>query len=522
MIENTKCECGHNNPIGTVLCEHCGRPLDETTNSNDKLDKEMRYEGKARRSLTYQKSIIDQVWNFFSSVKIAIILIIITFIMSAIGTIFPQEQFIPSSSPDTYYEETYGTLGKWFHQLGLSTMYSSWWFATLLSMIGISLVICSLDRVIPLYRALKNQKVSKSTVFIERQRISVIEEVSQEEASFKMDELANKLSKKRYHVRKEKDALLAEKGRFSRWGPYINHIGLIIFLVGILLRYLPGWNLDDYVWVQEGQTVQVPQTQYYVKNEGSTVEYYKETEKSQKGPIVSKYQTKAVLYKKDSNGKLVPLTNKSILVNDPLDFEGLKLYQSDFRAGDLTGIQFAIIDRKSKKNLGAFFVDLSNITANHIYRAGDLRVKIKDYFPDFAIENNVPVTKSQDPNQPAFLFETIDEGKEKGENSLVISGMDFPNPESNKYNIQLAGFETVNTAGLMVRIEKSLPIYLIGGVVSMLGLVMGFYWQHRRVWVRVQDGKLHIGAHTNKNWFAIRRELSQVGFSHLVKETEEK
>jgi cytochrome c biogenesis protein len=80
----------------------------------------------------------------------------------------------------------------------------------------------------------------------------------------------------------------------------------------------------------------------------------------------------------------------------------------------------------------------------------------------------------------------------------------------------------VNTAGLMVRIEKSLPIYLIGGIISMLGLVMGFYWQHRRVWVRVQDGKLHVGAHTNKNWFAIRRELSQVGFSHLVKETEEK
>src|SRR4051812_26170011 len=104
MIENTKCECGHNNPIGTVLCEHCGRPLDEIVDSKVKLENEMRYEGKARRSLTYQSSIIDQVWNFFSSVKIAIVLIIITLIMSSVGTIFPQEQFIPSSSPDTYYE----------------------------------------------------------------------------------------------------------------------------------------------------------------------------------------------------------------------------------------------------------------------------------------------------------------------------------------------------------------------------------------------------------------------------------
>ncbi|MCH5584290.1 cytochrome c biogenesis protein ResB [Shimazuella sp. AN120528] len=519
MIENTKCECGHNNPLGTVLCEHCGRPLDEISDSKEKIDKEMRYEGKARRSLTYQTSIMDQVWNFFSSVKIAIVLIIITLIMSGIGTIFPQEQFIPSSSPDTYYEQTYGTLGKWFYQLGFSDMYSSWWFATLMSMIGISLVICSLDRVIPLYRALKNQKVAKSTVFIERQRISLKENML-EDVPAKIDDLADKLAAKRYHVRREGNTLLAEKGRFSRWGPYINHIGLIIFLVGILLRYLPGWNLDDYVWVQEGQTVRVPQTHYYVKNEGSSIEYYKSTEKSNKGPIVSKYRTKAVLYQKDSAGKLIPLTKKTILVNDPLNYQGLKLYQSDFRSGDLTGIKFSLIDRKTKKNLGVFSVNLSQISESQIYKVGDLRVKIKDYYPDFAIENNVPVTKSQDPNQPAFLFETIEKGKTKGENSLVISGMNFPNPKSNKYDIGLAGFDMVNTAGLMVRVEKSLPIYLIGGIISMIGLVMGFYWQHRRVWIRVQDRILYLGAHTNKNWFALRRELSQIGFSHLVKEIE--
>ena len=38
------------------------------------------------------------------------------------------------------------------------------------------------------------------------------------------------LQAKRYHVREENGDLLAEKGRFSRWGPYVNHIGLIIFL----------------------------------------------------------------------------------------------------------------------------------------------------------------------------------------------------------------------------------------------------------------------------------------------------
>lgn len=521
MIENTKCECGHNNPVGTVLCESCGRPLDESLEAdNTTLDKQMRYEGQARRSVTYQSSIFDQVWNFFSSVKVAIVFIIITFIMAGIGTIFPQEQFIPSSSPDIYYEQTYGWAGKWFYLLGFSHMYSTWWFATLISIIGISLVVCSLDRVIPLYRALKNQKVPKSVVFLERQRIAFTEDILPEQATNKLDDLAEKLKAKKYTVRRENHSLLAEKGRFSRWGPYINHIGLIIFLVGILLRYLPGWNLDDYVWVQEGQTVQVPQTNYYVKNERSTVQYYKKSKNNQSQPIVSKYQTNAVLYKKNEHGKLIPLTKKSILVNDPLDYQGLKLYQSDFRAGDLTGIQFYIEDRQTKKNLGVFTVNLSHITSKQVYQVGDLQVKIKEYYPDFAVENNQPITKSQNPNQPAFLFETKQKDQLKGENSLVISGLQFPNPAKNKYDINLAGFKMVNTAGLMVRIEKSLPIYLIGGLISMLGLVMGFYWQHRRVWVSIQDGKWYIGAHTNKNWFALRRELASIGFSHLVKEIE--
>lgn len=52
VVENTKCECGHQNSIGTVLCESCGKPLLNDTVSD--LPLEMRYDGVARRS---QKAI---------------------------------------------------------------------------------------------------------------------------------------------------------------------------------------------------------------------------------------------------------------------------------------------------------------------------------------------------------------------------------------------------------------------------------------------------------------------------------
>ncbi|MDP4105754.1 MAG: cytochrome C biogenesis protein, partial [Bacillota bacterium] len=80
-MNDVKCECGHVNPHGTVFCEACGKILQGEETGNQVID--MRYEGSARRSQTYNKTIIDKVWNFFSSVKVGVWLILITLVASA-------------------------------------------------------------------------------------------------------------------------------------------------------------------------------------------------------------------------------------------------------------------------------------------------------------------------------------------------------------------------------------------------------------------------------------------------------
>ncbi len=80
---------------------------------------------------------------------------------------------------------------------------------------------------------------------------------------------------KRYHIREEEGNILAEKGRFSRWGPYVNHIGLIIFLVGCMLRFVPGMYVDSVLWLREGETKVIPETngEYYLKNNQFILKY---------------------------------------------------------------------------------------------------------------------------------------------------------------------------------------------------------------------------------------------------------
>lgn len=511
MIENTKCDCGHNNPVGTVLCEYCGKPLE------DELDvpKQMRYEGRARRSQT-ATTLVDQIWNFFSSVKVAIIIILITLVAAGIGTIFPQEKFIPSETPEIYYREEYGIWGEWFYRLGFSTMYDSWWFLLLLAMIGISLVVCSLDRIIPLYKGLKNQRVVKSTTFIEKQRLSHQEEIQETKKEEELQRWEKALAKYRYNVRREGDSLLAEKGRFSRWGPYINHIGLILFLLAALFRWIPGWSVEEFIWIREGEIKKIPESDYYVKNEKAIMEFYdpQQLPKSVKnGSVVKKYQTNAVLYEQDvATGKLKEVHRGSILVNHPLQYQGYELFQSSM-VPELHALSLKVIEKATKKEIGQFKVDLYQMNPKDIYEVGsDVEVRISEYYPDFALdENNQPITKSQEPNQPAFIFEARRKGTTEWERSWVIAGQDLDQlTKENQYDIDLAGFEMKNKTGLLVRVDKTLPFILLGAFICVIGLVMGFYWQHRRVWIRWQEGVMFVGAHTNKNWFSLRHELNKV------------
>ncbi len=507
MIENTKCECGHNNPIGTILCEYCGKPLDEGQQEKKSIEKEMRYDGVARRSQKKEQNFLDRVWSFFSSVKVAIILIVITLLASGIGTIFEQERLTGSSDPESYYIEKYGVWGEWYYKLGFSDMYNSWWFATLLAMIGVSLVICSLDRVVPLYRALKNQTVPKSTHFILRQRISHQETLKAEDKEEKWKKLIGALKKKRYEVRQEGNSILAEKGRISRWGPYINHIGLIIFLVGVLLRFIvPGWYLEQALYIREGETLRLPDTPYYLKNEKFTVEMYE----GEFSNVPKNYQTDAILYEKDKNGQLVPVHRHAIRVNHPLEYNELFLVQADYQM-ETTGLKLKVIEKQTKKNLGTFSVDFQKISANQVYKVGDLEIRALEYYPDFVLQNGRPATQSQEPNLPAFVFEVKAKGANEGEKSWVISGQDTSSlTPQNKYEIDLEGIETALSSGLLIRVDQSLPIIFAGGFICLIGLVMGFYWHHRRIWIKYEDGKIYLGSHTNKSWYSLRREIDQI------------
>ncbi|MEH7501131.1 cytochrome c biogenesis protein ResB [Neobacillus drentensis] len=517
-MKDVKCECGHVNPHGTVLCEACGKVLDEQINSGQLID--MRYEGSARRSQTYNKTFIDKIWNFFSSVKVGVWLIIITLIASSLGTILPQEMYIDLPA-DVYYEQEYGWVGKLYYQLGFNDLYGSWWYLLLIAMIGISLVICSLDRVVPLYKALKAQRVTRHEGFLNRQRVFGVNE-SADENDFTT--IKKHLKERRYRVREENGDILAEKGRFSRWGPYVNHVGLIIFLFGGMLRFIPGMYVNEDLWVKEGETAVVPETegQFYLQNNKFILEHYdknkdKTFEKAitQAGEVVKNYQSNVVLYKRVGNNlpgekpKLKKVTDYKVRVNLPLTFEGYSVFQASFR-NELNSMSFALTNKNTKKTINDLKIDLRDPKTKYDLGNG-YSVEILNYFPDFEFaENGEPTTKSRVPNNPAFVFRMVSPEKPKGETSFVAIKQTIEPFGDNQYKMAFKGIDTKNVSGFIVRKDSTLWAIILGGIIFMIGVIQGAYWNHRRIWIQNKNGQVWVAAHTNKNWYGLKKEIETV------------
>lgn len=527
-MNKLKCECGHFNPEGTILCESCGKPIEENQHldGNDKSKLlNMRYEGSARRSLTYNRTIVDKIWNFFSSVRNGVILIVIALIASGIGTIFPQAMYIPANAPNrdpsVYYEETYGILGKIYYQLGFHELYSSWWYMILIALIGVSLVICSLDRFIPLYRALKIQKPKRHYSFLSRQRLfSETPDFSPEDKKKVVENLQNM----RYKIFEQDGQVLAEKNRFSRWGPYVNHIGLIIILIAALLRMTPFMFIDDYVWVREGERKVIPSTdgQYYIENKKFHLEYYDEDDERYKEAmermgqlVVKNYQTDVVIYK--VKGETIPgqepelekVTEDAIRMNEPLKFDGYRLYQSGYQENEFSTMTFGIFAANDEeKSFGEFTVDLMSPEETYELENG-FKVEISQYFPDYILQDGEPTTQSKFPKNPAFVFRVYPPDSDEPEVSFIGIGRNIDPTGENKYRLGITDFSTHYASGLTVRKDLTLPIFVVGAAIFMIGVIQGMYWQHRRVWINEKEGTLLLAAHTNKNWFGIKRDIEK-------------
>src|SRR5512139_1054901 len=275
-------------------------------------------------------SPMDRVWDFFISVRLAIVTLIILAVASIFGTIVEQNQ-----PPEKYHQVYEDWAFALMDRLNLFDMYHSWWFLLLLVLFTVNLTCCTLDRFPKVLKVVRNprtkldENLEKTLSLTDRWKKKG---AMAEWASKYADALSATFAKPKVIEEGGEVHLYAETGVASRFGVYVTHLSIIIIFIGAIVGNVLGFK--GYVNIPEGESVsQVPVRGGNVMHDlGFTVKcnsFRVETYPS--GQPKAYISDLSVL----DGGREV--LRKMIVVNDPLQYKGVWFYQSSYgQAGGAT------------------------------------------------------------------------------------------------------------------------------------------------------------------------------------------
>lgn len=439
--------------------------------------------------------LLDRTWDFFASTRVAAWLIVLIAVASIAGTLIEQESLYQDWRPPyLYYPDRYGEFwGNLFMSLGLTHAYSSVWYAGLILMLVISLVICSLHRLVPLHRMLVKPQVWKLPHFLRRQQ--VVTEVEGD-----LSAVEARLKKAGYKIYRDRECLYADKGRLSRYGPYILHIGLLVVCSAAFAKGLPGWDQSKDVWIPDGQTVKVPGEQFAITNHKFTMDLYE-------NGMPSRFATDASIMVGEQE-----VLRQVIEVNKPLRYNGWDIYQASWR--EEPGVaHLRVVEAESGRQVGSIALDLRQPEAEYLIAGTNLKLAVVSYLHDFMVdpETNQPTNASFEVRNPVLLAEivTVDRGEAVGRAAVMILGQTPPLFEG-PFVLEVERVEQRWYTALKLHQDSTVPYMFAGLGVVFLGMLITFFIFHWQVWAREENGRVLVGARAFKNGFGLKQEIRRL------------
>lgn len=459
-----------------------------------------------------EKDKANPFWDFFSSVRLTIGLLIILAVASIAGTLIPQREEAARLA-----HEMRPALVQLFDTLQLFDVYHSLWFRIILALLGLNLVICSLDRFPATWKRLRGHAgLDRTAVFKDIPTDQVfIAAATKKDAVGRISEwLRRRFRHVGIRATDQEDFLYSEKGRYSYLGVYLVHLSVLFILLGGMLGSFLGFEAN--VNIPEGEAVdsvslrrsgQPVPLGFSVHCRSFTVEFYE-------NGAPKEYKSELSFLE---NGRVVQDT--PILVNHPVTFRGITFYQSSY--GNMVGDKILLrISREGKEDA------MMEATKGQPFPlpgqegtavVGEVRADLMRLGPAAQIQVN---PQSGEPVL-FWIFLNHQMINEK------VPGLFEKSPRFNyraypPYSFFMQKAETKYYTGLQVNRDPGVPLVWIGCVMMVLGFFVTFFTSHQRIWVRVSEknGKVKVGVvgRSNKNPAAMEREVGKVtkGLRHLL------
>jgi cytochrome c biogenesis protein len=458
----------------------------------------------------------DPLLKFFSSVHVAVIILILLATISIIGTVLQQDDqrednmrllagFFKSPAAA---ERAYAVSEK----IGFFNLYHTWYFYTLLGLLSTSLTVCSLRRWPQTWQIMSRPRVELEETGFKASPNRRTVKLGMP-AGTAADAVAGLLKGAGYSLRAgEKDGarfVFGQKGAFSRLGIYFTHFSIIIIFAGGIIGSLAGYK--GYMQIDEGEaTDQVTlrgsggrlQLPFKVRCDDFTLENYPGTGRP-----------------KSFASKLTVLDGgreahrEKIEVNSPMKYNGVWFYQSSY--GD-TGRGMKINIRATDPKTGRSQEMQFGNTAVVPLPGTDLRLQVEQIYPDFAMDNEKGVySRSNQPRNPAVMVKVYRADGLSKETYLFQLRPDIKMVQDLPVDLVFLGYETLQYTGLQVVYDPGVWVIWLGCTLLVLGLYVAFFVSHRRVWIRVREEGgatvVQIAGNANKNREAFTEAFEKLG-----------
>ncbi len=449
--------------------------------------------------------IPKRIHKTLSNLRTGVVLLILVGIASALGTFILQR---PTTDPDKLARAYSPTTLLWLDRIGLTDVFHTWWFLTLLGLVSLSIVLVSVDRFPNAWRFYARPYRKTDSHF--RSALPNKVELPITDSDDALNAAERALKKSGWPVERIDDnpepSLYSERHRFSVMAVYIVHASLLLILTGGIIDGVFGYS--GFMALQKGQSSNVielrtggtKQLPFSLKCNGAGQENYADGSPK-------RWWSKLVVLQ---DGQEVQA--KEIVVNDPLIHKGLRFYQASFgNTGKLDGLTVAATAAN-----GTFReITLPMNTPVHLDPA--TTVTLAEYIPDFFVRDNQVFKRSDDPVNPAFRLQVKNTATGEDAKLWIFPAYNATaQGESTTYKFDFRDMKMGYYTGLEVSHEPGQWLVWAGCLLMGFGLFVAFYMVHMRVWITAVPNArgslvLWIGGQANKN-----RDRFEQKFNGLV------
>ncbi len=443
---------------------------------------------------------ISGVWELLTSMKFGMMLLFIIAVLSVLGTVIPQEYQLQ------YYEASYSKFSfELIKAFSLHKVFTSWWFITLIVILCINLLLCSIRRIGSIF----DKIFKKPDLYKEFSKIKSWEEVNVEnsditivfktlnfknvietdisidaETSLDISEEANSQADLvRDEISDSKSIVgrlyFSDKGKIGHIGSWLTHLGILIIAIFFTFGKIKGF--DEYVFGVPGDTLDVDNTDLSIYIEDFEVKFREDFS-------VEQYISDVVVLK---NGEIEDAGK--ISVNHPMRTNNVNIYQNS------TGWALDAILYKNEEEYAKQLVYEGDLFVEDNQK---IAIQFTRFYPDFDHDSEGMTSKTPLPNHPVMIYALFYDGYRVDMNlahmgtPIEYEEYKFVFEEPQRYTMFQVAHDPGKTGAF------------IGGSILTLGIFLAMFVNPKKLFIFIDnEDKIKIYGKSHKSNVVYQEEI---------------